>query len=137
MIQPNELRIGNWIKRGNHIAAWHEGDFDKPFKIEYISNSEDYMALLKLSEPIPITPELLQKCGFKESLIDADPIDGYYYSLEVNNEKHCDLTFSSRDENGFLEVVLFPYDNWFRFRYLHQLQNLYFALTETELLINL
>ena len=80
---------------------------------------------------VPISEIWLIKFGFKKELLsDAS---GYYYTLEFVKDKYCDLSISSGDKNGFIKVTLFPYDEWFRYKFVHELQNLFFAITGNEL----
>lgn len=75
-------------------------------------------------KPIPLTPEVLEKCGLsnvwiKESWMiveDRSDLDLFGYAMKVRN--------ASRTKE-----IEFAY-----FKYLHQLQNLYFALTGKELI---
>lgn len=60
-------------------------------------------------------------------------IYAHYYTLELNENKYCDLSICSGDKNGFIEATLFPYEDWFRYKYVHELQNLFFAITGREL----
>jgi len=123
-----ELRIGNWIIEP-------ESDDKSPFKVwgVYCEKGNDKINGYPISyfKPIPLTEEWLLKFGFKKELLSDD--SSYYYSLGFNENKYCDLSICSCDKNGFIEVTLFPYEDWFRYKYLHQLQNLYFTLTGEEL----
>ncbi len=105
----NELRIGNWIIRDGIMDQWNEGDF-----IRYHSSLE----------PIPLTPEILEKCGFEEKSIinqDQDERDWYEKDGVMISEDLRLISFGPEPE----------------LKYVHQLQNLYFALTNTELNIEL
>ena len=106
MIQANELRIGNWV---------YSQMIDGPFQISNLTTDYD-----PLCKPIPLTEEILLKCGF------SSPINGWYTSPN----KTLEFGF-----NGEGKLILM---DWFlEITSLHQLQNLYFALTNTELEINL
>lgn len=73
--------------------------------------------------PIPLTEEILLKCGFREK--ERYFIKDYIQLLKpigVHSYRH--ILFS----NGKRSVEI---------QHLHQLQNLYFALTNEELTINL
>jgi hypothetical protein len=137
-MEANELRIGSLIywnipekKNVIHTVIGIKNDKPTTVPISLGNSIEDY-------QPIPLTPEILEKAGFLKSLVDNDcPQEGYYYSLRLNDGKYCDLAILSRDKNGITEACLFPYENWFRFKYLHQLQNLIHALTGEELDITL
>lgn len=126
MINANELRLGNWVSNG-----------EKYFTVD-ISSLYDIGAGItdKIIEPIPLTEDLLGKCGFVKELLDADnPKEGYWYYKDLSNDKYCDLSLCSGDKNGICEVTLFPYNESFRFQYLHQIQNVWHALTGQELTI--
>ena len=111
MIQANELRIGNWMM-GN-----------VPFQIEPNDIGLDYYHEQQKGvsrwEPIPLTEEWLIKFGFKRLF------DKFWM------KKHLLLN------NGF--VPMFTDGNYHeeeigeQLKYVHQLQNLYFALTGEEL----
>ena len=70
--------------------------------------------------PIPLKPEILEKCGFIPTGL-ADFINGEIELWQVNNEFH----YSVHD------------DYHISINSVHQLQNLYFALTGEELTIQL
>lgn len=84
--------------------------------------------------PIELTEEWLLKLGFEKQ--DLGNNEGFYYTYEINDDVYCDLAFISGDKNGYLEVCLFPYDNWFRYKYVHEIQNIFYDLTGAELTIN-
>lgn len=133
-MEARELRIGNLIRQVDYVTGEticirtvtsinKEGYLNVKSKgIENIKSQ-----LLKSFEPIPLTEEILLKCGFDK------------YSDHSN-----EITYLSKDSGYFIQV----YDNSVYFglnyedyrkevKYLHQLQNLYFALTGQELEINL
>ena len=119
MINANELRIGNFI-----------GDKQRPYFPITLDNIKYFHTFL----PIPITPEILEKCGFKknrnnEMAIEINNISGH---LELN-EGGCNYfypSFTQTPQGGEERTVYFN-----RIQSLHQLQNLYFALTGEELTI--
>ena len=110
MIQANELRVGNYYD--------HNGEYRKvtPSTIEEVWNAERTWC-----KPIPITEDILLKCGF-EKFTTKDIYPTYVNKL-----------FNWND--GILFLVGYNFIN--HIKYLHDLQNLYFALTKTELTINL
>lgn len=136
MIKPNEIRLGNWY---NHKANW---SYRNKEEIEYSFEWEDldWVALseckLELTDiqPIPLTPEVLEKCGFRES--KKQPV--HFINLG-NPAKQLELLKSgeyfypsiyqaaevSSENDGTVYVN--------RIQYLHQLQNLIYALTGQEL----
>lgn len=127
MIKANELRIGNYIlidKKVIKIEGIHEqginpyvgmGDADVQYDFEFC-----------LIEGIQLTPEILEKAGFKKKT-------GITWFTSKNNTKvnlvqyhgTGKITFPF-NENGLITI-----------HSLHQLQNLFYCLCGTELQINL
>ena len=118
-MKATELRIGNYI------------DYTTEREIVTMQITYEYIRLIhngnKNFKPIPLTEEWLLKFGFEFS---RDPESNYY-------EKTFDFT-------AFYKVVIerkigsdvFCYSSFFsttQLIYVHQLQNLYFALTGEEL----
>lgn len=118
MIPKKELRIGSWVKldgrpyeiTGSDLYAFDDTAHHRGRRVLY-------------SDPIPLTPEILEKCGFKN--VGAHNWVNGLFSLKgrmphFNDGYHIlsgkDVVVGSR--------TLF---------YLHQLQNLYFALTGEEI----
>jgi hypothetical protein len=132
-MKSTELRIGNWVTIKNYVDFdWRlrpkecqVNMFDLNNRIRYHWNGsgEEYYYKLEDCEPIPLTEEWLLKFGFNEVfMVDGvwgHGIDGFIY---VNNGQ---IRFKGKavliDEN--------------RLQHVHQLQNLYFALTGEELTI--
>lgn len=123
MIKPNEIRIANWF---NLLVKDVKGNVQTklPFKVKdgahidkllQLENQEDYF------EPIPLTPEILEKCGFGSgSEIKCDYHD---MVIEIINGE----VWLSTDD--FRQVCLLEW--------LHKFQNIYFDFTGEELNINL
>jgi hypothetical protein len=130
MIKANELRLGNWVHFTNslgtemnfqinvfHLAYMVEADPDyvqHGYGIKYIEGSIKGIAL---------TPEILEKSGF------------------VNEESDRGWTFLGfaliEDTDGLFWLNEEVYFSITPCLHLHQLQNLYFALTGQELSVNL
>lgn len=106
MMNANELRLGNFVLEESKRVQLSEDDLEVLFAAR---NYADY-------EPIPLTPEILEKCGFEKGE------KGFWFTggIEYNLEKNL--------LEGFGYCLI---------EYLHQLQNLYFALTGEELQITL
>ncbi len=126
MIQANELRIGNWVNEATHdlssglIVLQHTVVCGNMIKtIELSKNAHHY-------RPIPLTPEILEKAGFVKKVGDITTwgLDGV--SLMKSKEVPGSYVLC-----GMIKRYLT------RLHYLHQLQNLYFALTGQELNIEL
>jgi hypothetical protein len=127
-IKANEIRVGNWL--GSSLlkkTTYHQVDTHFLRQLVFNSRDEDIPILPFFWEPIPLTPKILKKAGF-EPMNYGD--GGFFYEIT-----HGDFTFTQGDKNGFCEVFL--NDTNLRVQYVHQLQNLYFALTGEELTINL
>ena len=105
MLKANELRIGNCVYAFKTIWQIDNTDFNNIEKIETY-------------KPIPLTEDILLKCGFKKEPIDVYSLNGIDLCVSDNSVEF----FAGRIETNIY--------------YLHQLQNLYFALTGEELNIN-
>lgn len=135
-LKASDLRIGNFINyQGKLIQVegvvnrtiYHSGrQFDQ-------IGVENYVTF----EPIPLTEEWLVRFGFQ---IDDDLGDQIYYQIPEQKYgygicfDHDDITFYKFNGNGGENVHTLIYDEK-HFQYVHQLQNLYYALTQTELII--
>jgi len=141
-MKANELRIKNLLKdkKGNifkvesiltngiNLYEWsdsHHGVFSGGTELSY-----DYDEL----ELIPLTEEWLLKFGFKKYNKETD-----YDSIYEYKNKKSIMPKSGYFEFavGFIEdeinVFLYSGDCLKHIKYVHQLQNLYFALTNEEL----
>ena len=124
-MKANELRIGNWIEwAGNNIRVTEICEFIDADAGRQGLNIDG--AWLDDCSPIPLTPEILEKVGFEK-------VDNFYfhpligdYSMEAYDDE-----FIFACDDCFYNV------NLKHVKYLHQLQNLYFALTGYELNIDL
>ena len=116
MIDIKQLRVGNLIYGGKGIDLI----FDvQPQDFETIEKyPHNYLS-------IPLTEELLIKCGFEKQMSWTFKIDliGNKYLVYYLGEKGWSI--GNKDYSDF------------DCKYLHQLQNLYFALTNKELEVNL
>lgn len=135
MIQ--ELRLGNWVLIGGRPQKIDSIVSDKNMDVLYsgvnIELERGYYgdaALIAYSnpEPIPLTPEILEKAGFE--LLPG----GHHYAYGENPLTHDYMIVVKYSViiNGF-----FYQNGHFHIKHLHQLQNLYFALTGQELEIEL
>jgi hypothetical protein len=117
MIKVNELRIGNHVldEHGNIsiINTISRSVRISNDKYEWESKSEDQI------HPIQLTDELLLRCGFEN------------YEVFKNTWGFNGIELYIQD--GIMWVDLM--NNSVEINYLHELQNLYFSLTKTELKI--
>ena len=117
MIKEQELRIGNYVKSvrtGEVIAVdW--------IAIKYVHDGNTLQpahGMGSVYEPIPITEEILLKCGFEKG--------------DYNEFRHADLIGTLTLYDGICELHLGDlYSVWIES--FHKMQNLYFTLTRTEL----
>lgn len=124
MIKANELRLGNWVYS---LFIAHE---PKKIPTQIISITGDNTdGQYDEMEPIPITPEILEKCGF-EYFAWPDFLEFTHYIKDdfILRETDSGYSFFNTSKcNGadrqHLVII----------QYLHKLQNLYFALTGEEL----
>lgn len=119
MIKASELRIGNRVMRCNEFGEW-EDVILLPGMIVDCSEFPD------LYKPIPLTAEILEKCWFtKEEGFEKEySLDAMKGKLWINWSKEMGIYL------GYRDLRFHPdYD----IDYLHQLQNVYFALTGEEL----
>jgi len=118
----NELRIGNYVtdsKTGKVVTV--DGIQFTGRVVTHDESYDDWKRGIE-SVGIPLTPEILEKAGFEKGDIGYDNYEKGYYTVMVRGQG---ITISNR--HGYLATI----------KYLHQLQNLYFALTGEELPIEL
>ena len=110
-MEAKDLRIGNLVFIGKEVNVLELVDF-----VDIYENNT-----IKHFEPIPLTEEWLLKFGFES-------YDGEYKyaSRWLNIEK---------SENGYVKLADDYFIDSFEFKHVHQLQNLYFALTNEELIL--
>lgn len=113
-MKANELRIGNYYK-------WYAEGNEYIYQVDAKDFTSDN---IKNFDPIPLTEEWLLKFGFK-----SNPYNDTYY-LENIYFEGCKLVFECNKTRGFTELWS---DKFPLVEYVHQLQNLYFALTGEEL----
>jgi hypothetical protein len=119
-MKANELRIGNIVLRKEFLHSNLENcRFDK---IVVTHNDINACHIYNRHfEPIPLTEEWLLKFGFEWKQIKD--VSSYTFSkLEI-------YQYSSNNNKIFFEYS----DGEVELKYVHQLQNLYFALTGEEL----
>jgi len=128
-----ELRIGNYLKAplGELSRVKYLGDVKNPNYIGYelINEKGEVNGFGQNGgEPIPLTPEVLLSAGF-EIVCNVFCYDNFRLIKKYLNPKN---------EYKF---VLYPFVDFIggdvEIKYVHQLQNLYFVLTGTELEIDI
>jgi hypothetical protein len=126
MIRLNELRIGNFIKGPLTINGAFYPDIAPVDPVELQLKLDHFLwfkanpELYQLIEPIPLTEEWMRK--FSNAKQHEMKWDLHQYITVV---KRYDKFFLHFSDKGYLHDV----------KYVHQLQNLCFALTGEELVL--
>jgi hypothetical protein len=147
-MKASELRIGNFVQDFDcephyfaieSIYKNEKGDY----RCSYRNNSID--ATVEDTSPIPLTEDWLLKFGFLPKNFGLKLPQGWY-ELKYLSNQHDEMitTWVSVliNINSFSCVICDEYPDEIgantkqSIRYIHQLQNLYFALTGEELTIN-
>ena len=125
MIQKQELRHNNFVKdRGGKTLQIDYFELDKvcqKVELQYGQIGHPLTEYFDYLEPIKITDEILSKT--KPNLLEWF-CEGSYMLVKDEEFGHC---FKVRNASHTKEIE-FGY-----FRFVHQLQNLYFCLTGKEL----
>ncbi|HUM52280.1 MAG TPA: hypothetical protein PK431_10710 [Chitinophagales bacterium] len=124
MIDKNEkLFAGNYLMYHSDTDMICKLDATDVFNI-----ATGYMENDKIHSPIPLTPELLIDCGFQKQ-------NNAEWFFEYSNDDFIVVkqllkieVYLCFDRDIYIEV------EQEQIHYLHQLQNLYYALTGTELI---
>ena len=115
-MKVSELRIGNWIIEP-------ESEDKSPFQVwgVYCEKNNDKIngCPISLFKPIPLTEEWLLKFSFKKEL------DNFY---RKNGSHFIEVLFYDEGFQVTSQFVCLDH-----IKYVHQLQNLYHALTGEEL----
>jgi hypothetical protein len=112
-----ELRLGNFIQ--DEFGIVEQVESLNSFGCEEINEN----SVTGFYEPILLNSEWLLKFGFEPS--------GTSWLRNTGNYGYFDIELM--DEHYFLNYEGLPFSNGFK--YVHQLQNLYFAVTGKELTI--
>ncbi len=136
MIQPNELRIGNYLNS-------RKGYTKVVGVICDMIETETHSDILDNFDPIPITPEILDRVDGFELITWNKVVKDYF--IPITSGGLCSLSFRFGDWKDFPDrldsVTIRPSPEGgggsvygkFGVKYLHQLQNLYHSLTGIEL----
>lgn len=132
-----DLRIGNYVTtlKANNLSRVNNifGASGLVDCVEVASGMPHFrLSLLLFCKPIQLTPEILEKCGFAYARKNSSVLQ---FKIAYNDSDYpCSLQVSGSGiqicRSG-IGAICAPIE------YLHQLQNLYYALTGTELEIKL
>ena len=136
MIDVRELRIGNYVYLFRSTAPSKITDIgyseieENKYEAGGISSESVFRTYVDNLNPVPLTAELLLKCGFVYNAVD-DCFDRLNLRVRILGNLICafigfEVGFGKEWHDANIEL-----------KSLHQLQNLYFALTGKELEITL
>ena len=129
MIKVEELRIGNCIQNKNGFVSYITGIFKESVHVDFDGNNGD---IFKIDSGdlyhVTLTEDLLLKCGFKKIL------GGIGWDKFIKDG--VELSFAPLVGGGYIPVYRFNND-YIKIRFLHQLQNLFWCLSQKELEVNL
>jgi hypothetical protein len=149
MIRANELRIGNAVLYKNR--TWIASEiYEHHIWLTDLDNAKiGYGIACEQISPIPLNPEILEACGFKSRPYNNNPAEeddaaerGAEYFTDIDGP-NCQLGIFINDFDKMNSGALLKDNNGYTISmgespdFLHQLQNLYFALTASELPVNL
>jgi hypothetical protein len=144
MINSKELRIGNKVLfgviiveiRGIHTqrivreSSGIDAIKEHYYVSGFIEKSDYYAANSSDIDPLPLTPEVLEKCGFSKTF--SIPEDQLGCDEWTDANKKCMIHFDTEDWwFGYWNIP--KQHNDICIQSLHQLQNLYYSLTAEEL----
>ena len=152
MIQSNELRIRNLVYftgNGNNNPCPILELWKKECLVEYVGNSMGIFYDSDEVHPIELSAEILEKAGFRYGAVpgtvsfdnESNPDETtHYWDYDIKRTEFIDTHSLSLVKWGEQEYFTFQLERGFyrqRIKYLHQLQNLIFALTGEELPVEL
>lgn len=143
-MKASELRIGNWVKTCipdmdimiPTLVTQVQGIdiFGRPLFCHSTGVNGFHMHINHV-QPIQLTPEILEKCGFEKRIINNAFNEYFLPCTPAGYKNEWILRYMDYDNNPGLEfaprldgsIHSFPCNS------LHQLQNLFYALTGEEL----
>lgn len=124
-MKANELRIGNWVKAfKSNESVYIINIYGSSGLVDVISNGIQHfrISISLFTKPTPLTPEILVKMGFKELPNGCFELDRFGIMKIPNTGMYPDIWEFGISCSDLADI-----------QYVHQLQNLYFVLTGTEL----
>jgi hypothetical protein len=127
-MKANELRIGNWYRNGDYFITYNQITAEEILELK---DNPDY----NYYKPIEITEQGLLRFGF---LFNKE--DNYYFIQNpdggIHSIKYLEKDKFLNEESGwayFTEDSDASCHRLCMLNYIHELQNLYFAINKTEL----
>ena len=147
MVPVQDLCIGNWVYDGERtqFPMFVQAIGEDYVYLNFTENESDPWE----SEPkdlfgIPLTEELLEKMGFKESYAEGVKFHSLFF--KVNDKKHLHLSIrldkqradiSEITQKNFPEAEVKLRSHIENMRFMHELQNFLFLTTKQQLKVNL
>lgn len=124
MIQPNELRIGNWVKDAESDMNIKVAGLD-PYEIftEDIGGVQEICDCKEIV-PIPLTEELITQQGWLK-------VGSYYCNDKMEIYETCNGWHLHIDDDKYQTAIAIIVNS------VHELQNAYFVVTKKELEVKL
>lgn len=132
MIAANDLRIGNLFEY-NTSEGWELNTIDHEDIRQCVESNEYFNEYYR---PIPLTEDMLLKCGFEQRK-SLSSIEYFIGTNEVTYDWLFSITWLNHPESINAPNAPFYRNGRHTIYFLHQLQNLYYALTQKELTITL
>ncbi|MFL5808933.1 MAG: hypothetical protein ACJ749_05385 [Flavisolibacter sp.] len=125
MLDPREVRAGNWVLR----ITGTDTNTKSFFEYKAVALDEYYFTFAKACFPIMISSLILENSGFTYNAGD------WYINMDPKKDNNDApfLTFRQSDKSWYLQKMKL----WFQPVYVHQLQNLFYALVNKEINIDL
>ena len=147
MIDIHDLCVGNWVYDGERTSfpMWVQTIGEDYVYLNFEGNEGDvFESTPEELQGIPLTEELLEKIGFKESYAEGVKFHSLFF--KVNGKKHLYLNIRLDKQRADISEVTqknFP-NAEVRLRshiedmkFLHELQNFTFLTTKQQLKVNL
>lgn len=136
MVDIKDIRIGNIftaadmnIFRVDNICKDAKKQYVVQMDIEELGQTCKFSRNIEMLEPIPLTPRIIEKCGFEEYVDERC----WCYKFLIPSKYTINTTpvYFMVYENGTFDPSVF--NRFIPIVYLHQLQNIYHDLTGREL----
>lgn len=126
-MNANELRIGSWVKYSND-NIWLDSVKGEPYQIRV----EDFSFMDNINKyysPIPLTEKILLDCDM--NLVKTGLIIGYESQIGFLRpyQDGCYGLYRNLDRNDERHLM--------KIEYVHELQNIFYDFTKTELDVKL
>lgn len=101
-MKENEVMLGDWVQFGGTIRQIQSLEYDADGKCWFYSELDQSWCSLEQHEPIPLTPEILEKNGFERDFEDGSLI--WVDERDVTEVVWGGTILTIHGENGHLEL---------------------------------